>query len=237
MLPLVDDDGLDGDALWEGLLWAARVPPRPLYGLFKNALLERAIRDGGSDRKNRTTIVAGFLLAGWGSTDEDGTRLVLDEELRETLIHASDEFRRRLLWQLERWCAEPEAPWRDKVGAFFEEVWPKQRALHTPAMSRQLANFALVSGDLMPRVVASILPRLVPIREAALRLDTGNQTGERTSAQDYPGPLLDLLWAVLGEDASLWPYQIEHSLEALAQAPETAADPRLSELRRRLELK
>ena len=237
MLRLVNDDSTDGDALWEGLLWAARMPSRPLYGLVKKALLERAVRDGGSDRQDRTTIVAGFLLAGWGSTDDDGTPLVLDDELRETLIHTSDEFRRRLLWQLERWCAEPEALWRDKVGFFFEQVWPKQRALHTPAMSGQLANFALVSGDLMPRVVAAILPRLVPIRDATLRLDTGNRTGERSLAHDHPGPLLDLLWAVLGEDASLWPYRVEHSLEGLAQASETAADPRLSELRRRLELR
>ena len=237
MLRLVDDDGPDGDALWEGLLWAARLPPRSLYGLVKKALLERAIRDGSSDREDKTTIVAGFLLAGWGSTDDNGTPLILDDELRETLIHASDEFRRQLLWQLERWCAEPEAPWRAKVGPFFERVWPKQRALHTPEMSRQLANFALVSGDLMPRVVASILPRLVPMRDATLRLDIGNRTGERTPAHYYPGPLLDLLWAVLGEDASLWPYRVEHSLDGLAVAPETAADPRLSELRRRLELR
>lgn len=75
------------------------------------------------------------------------------------------------------------------------------------------------------------------MRDAALRLNTGNRTDERTPAHDQPGPLLDLLWAVLGEDASLWPYRVEHSLEALAQAPETAADPRLSELRRRLELR
>lgn len=150
---------------------------------------------------------------------------------------ASDEFRNQLIWQLERWCADPEAPWRDKIAPFFERVWPKQRALHTPAMSWRLANFALMSGDLMPRVVELILPRLVPIRHASLLLDAAHRAGERTPALDHPRAVLDLLWAILGEDASLWPYRVEDSLETLAQDPEMVADPRLSELRRRLELR
>ena len=49
---------------------------------------------------------------------------------------------------------------RGKVLPFFKQVWPKQRALHTPVMSSHLANFALDSGDLMPAVVELILPRL-----------------------------------------------------------------------------
>lgn len=237
LLQLVDDNSPDSDAVWEGMLWAAQLPSRPLYRLIKKALLKRAIRDRSNDWQDRITILAGFLLAGWGSIDDDGAPLVFDEELRETLIHASDEFRDQLIWQLERWCAEPGAPWRDKVAPFFKRVWPKQRALHTPAMSRRLANFALVSGDLMPTVVELILPRLVPMRDATLLLDAVQQDAESAPAQNYPFALLDLLWAVLGEDASLWPYRIEDSLEKLAQDPATSADPRLSELRRRLELR
>ena len=49
----------------------------------------------------------------------------------------------------------------------------------------------------------------------------------------YPAALLDLLWAILAEDATLWPYKIEEVLDVLAETPETRADPRLSELRRR----
>ncbi len=45
--------------------------------------------------------------------------------------------------------------------------------------------------------------------------------------------MLDLLWTILAEDATLWPYKIEETLDVLADAPETRADPRLSELRRR----
>jgi hypothetical protein len=103
-------------------------------------------------------------------------------------------------------------------------------------MSNHLANFALASGDLMPTVVELILPRLVPTRNQSLRFTS---TGEATAdhpARAYPAATLDLLSAVLGEDVSSWPHRIDRTLELLAQAPETASDSRLSELRRRIHL-
>jgi hypothetical protein len=233
LLSHVSDDGPDGDALWDGILWAAQVPSRSLYLALKEALLARAVK---THRRNESTILAGFLLAGWRSEAATGERLVSDIELREVLIHTDDEFRQQLLWQLERWCAEPDSSWRETVVPFFGQVWPKQRALHTPAMSSHLANFALASGDLMPAVVELILPRLVPVRNTSLRFgSTGEATGDHP-ARAYPAATLDLLWAILGEDASSWPYRIDPTLELLAQAPETASDLRLSELRRRIDL-
>jgi hypothetical protein len=51
----------------------------------------------------------------------------------------------------------------------------------------------------------------------------------------HPRATLDLLWAVLAEDSTLWPYGSDELVVQLEQAPETGADPRLSELRRRRE--
>jgi hypothetical protein len=51
----------------------------------------------------------------------------------------------------------------------------------------------------------------------------------------YQKATLDLLWAVLAEDPGQWPYKIEDIIDILAEARETAADARLSELRRRRE--
>ena len=56
---------------------------------------------------------------------------------------------------------------------------------------------------------------------------------EDNSARRFPRETLDLLCAVLAEDPQLWPYKIEGVLDYLATAPETSADSRLSELRRR----
>jgi hypothetical protein len=227
------DGSPDGDALWDGILWAARPPSRLLYPEVKEALLVRATKPG---RRQESTILAGLLLTGWASDTITGEHFISDIELREVLIHSDGELRERLLWQLERWCADQDSPWRDRVVPFFEKVWPKQRALRTPVMASALANFALASGHLMPMVVPLILPRLVPVRNTPLRFEyIGEAPGDHV-ARVYPAATLDLLWAVLGEDASSWPYRIEKTLELLAQASETASDSRLSELRRRLDL-
>lgn len=231
LLPLVDDSGPDGDAIWDGILWAARVPPRSLFQALKAALVARATEP---HRRNEKTILAGFLLAGWGDDAATAERLVTDVELREVLIHTDDEFRQQLLWQLGRWSREPDSPWPGRVIPFFQQVWPKQRALHTPAMSSHLANFALGSGDLMPAVVELILPRLVPIRNRHLHVPSHAETNGGNPARAHPAATLDLLWAILGEDTSAWPYRIDQALDLLAEAPETASDARLAELRRRV---
>lgn len=91
-------------------------------------------------------------------------------------------------------------------------------------MSNHLANFALGSGDLMPAVVELILPRLVPVRNTHLRFTSHGRATEDDPARAHPTATLDLMWAVLGEDASSWPYRVDEALDLLAQAPETASD-------------
>jgi hypothetical protein len=226
LLPLVGQFSPDGDALWDGILWRADVPPRPLFVALKSALLARVT---DPHRRHEKTILAGFLLAGWGENE------ITNVELREALIHADDEFRQQLLWQLGR-SSQESGFLRGKVIPFFQHVWPKQRALHTPAMSSHLANFALDSGDLMPAVVQLILPRLVPTRSTYLRFRSHGEATENHPARAYPRATLDLLCAVLGEDASTWPNRIDEVLEVLAQSPETSSDARLNELRRRFDL-
>jgi hypothetical protein len=87
----------------------------------------------------------------------------------------------------------------------------------------------------MPAVVEVILARLVPIRGESLHSFASKTDAEDHPARKYPKATLDILWSVLAEDPRQWPYQIEDILEILAEAPEIAADARLSELRRRRE--
>jgi hypothetical protein len=91
----------------------------------------------------------------------------------------------------------------------------------------------LASGNLFPEVVQAVLPRLVPVQNGTLRGFMVHSDPENDPARIYPVAMLDLLWAVLAEDPTLWPYRIDDVLDLLAEAPETRADPRLSELRRR----
>jgi hypothetical protein len=234
ILPSADDLGDDGVAFWEGVLWTGQIS-RPLFVRLKSGLAKRAVQPHLSS--GRSNVVAGLMLSGWGNETESDLPdpLIADVEFREILIHANDEFRGQVIWNLERWSTPRAGRWRQRVLPFLKEVWPKQRALRTPHVSARLANFALASGDLMPMVVETISARLVPVRGAALHALTLNRDAESHPARIHPKATLDLLWAVLADDPRQWPYKTEDILEILAQTPETAPDARLSELRRRRE--
>ncbi|WP_258585867.1 hypothetical protein [Mesorhizobium sp. AR02] len=186
-------------------------------------------------RRAEANVIARFLLIGWGD-DPDADppeQLVSSVELRQILVECDDDLRGQILWHLEHWSEGLEGKWRPRLVPFLKDVWPNHRAVRTPDMSARLVDLALASGDVFPQVVQAILPRLVPVRDGMLRgfmlrSDAGNHP-----ALIYPAAVLDLLWAILAEDATLWPYKIEELVDVLANAPETQGDPRLSELRRR----
>lgn len=231
LLTVVDDEGDDGDALWDGILWAARAPSPALYAHLKRGLLTRALSP--MRRRAEAKVIGGFLLIGWGGdskADPPGP-LITSAELREILVESDDDLRGQILWHLEHWSADPEANWRARLVPFLTDVWPNHRAVRTPEMSTRLTELALASGDLFPQVVQAILPRLVPVRGGMLRGFI--RRSENHPAQVYPAAMLDLLWAILAEDATLWPYKVDEVLQILAEARETQSDPRLSELRRR----
>lgn len=233
LLTVVDDEGDDGDALWDGILWAARAPSRALYELLKPGLLARAMSP--FRRRSEANVICGFLLIGWGvdSETDPPEQLVTSAELRDILVGSDNDLRGQMLWQLGRWSSDPESKWHARLVPFLTKVWPNQRAVRTPEMSSRLVDLTLVSGDLFPQVVQAILPRLVPVRGGMLLGSMLRSGTENHPALLYPAAMLDLLWAILAEDATLWPYNIEEVLDILAEAHETRADPRLSELRRR----
>ena len=231
LLSVIDDESDDGDAIWDGILWAARAPSRSLYEHLKPALLSRAMSP--MRRRAEANVIGGFLLIGWGG--DPGTnppeQLVSSAELREILVESDDDLRGQILWHLEHWSVDPTGQWRARLIPFLTDVWPNHRAVRTPEMSIRLVDLALASGDLFPRVVQAILPRLVPVRGMLRGMLRSKAQGHPAAA--YPTTMLDLLWAILAEDAALWPYKIEEVLDDLAAAPQTRGDPRLSELRRR----
>ena len=235
LLRSAEDLGDDGDAFWSGILWAGRAPGRELFLRLKPAFAQRAAMP--SIRRSHGNILAGILLFHWGDTAENdpSERVLTDDEFREILIHADDELRGHVIWNLEQWFSNEDRRWRDRILPFLRRVWPKQRALRNPNVTARLTDLAISSGDLMPEIVKALLPRLVPLRGPTLHTFARDSEAEDHPARRYPRSTLDLLMTILAEDPGQWPYGTEDVLQALAEAPETAADPRLSELRRRQE--
>lgn len=226
---LVDEDG---DAFWDGLLWAARAPSPTLFERLKPALMTRATSP--TRRRAEANVIAAFILIGWGSMNgEVPEPLISASELRTILVESDDDLRGQVLWHMEHWSVDPEQPWRARLLSFLTDVWPYHRSVRTAEMSIRLVDLALASGDLFPQVVAALQTRLVPVRNGLLRSFMMQAENEDHPARLYPAAMLDLLWPILAEDVVQWPYKVEEIFDLLAQAEETRADPRLSELRRR----
>jgi hypothetical protein len=224
-------DNPDADALWDGIFWAAHLTSPEFFGRLKPGLVQRA--KGSPDRRREAQVIAQFLLLGWGDRRDDPAKGLDDGEFREVLVECDDSLRTDILWHLQHWANTANSRWHDRVIPFLTKVWPNHRALRRPELSAKLANFALGIGDLFPEVVAAILPRLVPIRTSPGLSIHFDVIPDSHPATKFPAAALDLLWAILAEDRSQWPYRIERLLDALSNLPETMADPRLSELRRR----
>lgn len=158
LLTVAEDEGENGDALWDGILWAARAPNRALYERLKPGLLARAISP--MRRRAEANVIGAFLLIGWSGDPQANPpeQLVTSAELREILVESDDDLRGQILWHLGRWSADPDSKWRAHLVPFLIDVWPNHRAVRTPEMSTRLVALALASGDLFPQVVQAVLP-------------------------------------------------------------------------------
>ncbi|MDA3877563.1 MAG: hypothetical protein PF483_10805, partial [Halothiobacillus sp.] len=230
MLPRAECTGNENSAaFWSGYLWGS-APSQPLlYERLKPALIKLA-RHSKLSQEHANKLAEVFLL-GWVWGDEaDGPRqMISDIELREVLIHASDDLRTRVLLLLKIWAINSSAQLTHRLIPFLIQVWPKQRALRSEKMSQLLVDLAVSIPDRFPEIVEAILPRLVQIKGGSLSF-----LGiEDTVVARYPCVFLDLLWTVLGEDAANWPYKTSDMLAQLAEQAETQENPKLVELQRR----
>jgi hypothetical protein len=235
VLNVLEMSSLDDDknALWDGMLWCAQPPSQALYERLKPTLFQYAV---SSKRRNtEANMIASFMLIGWGgfSKIDPIQQLVSDDELRDILVKCDDDLRSQILRRLEEWSVDPKGSWRERLIPFLRDVWPKHSKLRTPEMSVLLTNLAMTSDDLFPQVVETILQRLVPVRDGMLRNMKFIYKTEHNLTQHYPASMLNLLWAILAEDTTVWPYKVEELLDLLSDIPATRADPRLSELRHR----
>jgi hypothetical protein len=221
----------DRAAAWAGLFWRARVPTERLYLRLKPHLLELA-KSRSVSRRGHIDGLAGFVLAGWGNpTSITGARAVTDAEMRDVLVNSDEEFRMRVLWQLERLSASEEH-WSEQVETFLRDVWPRQIRAKSPTTSARLCELALSNPARFPAIVEAALPLLTTTDGEHLLLQ--DLSGKDRIVERYPEHALALLYAVLPAEIGTWPFGIAEALDRIASA-DTALekDPRLMELRRR----
>lgn len=236
MPALRGNDTDDRDAAWSGFLWGARTPDRELYMRLKNDMLDFAANPLPS-RRSYGEIIAGMILAGWGTVDvATGDRCISDDEMGSLLLTVDDEFRSRVLWQAQRWSDDKNEKtherWEEQLSELLQ-IWPRQLSARSSNTSARLCELAFSSGDQFPTIAALVLPLLGIIERDHLMLPELRRSGENI-VDRYPGQALALLHAVLPDNAMAWPHGVEGTLQRIGDADTTLnADDRLISLKRR----
>ena len=224
-------DTADKEAVWAGFFWGARVPHTKLYVRMKPLLVQTA-REGSVLRRKHSEILSGIVLAGWGSRRK-GRRLIGDEEYRSILLDADDQFRGHTLWQLERWSDDRR--WSGQILSFLRNVWPRQKKARTPKISGRLADLAVHQEHNFPEVVAAVVPLITRSEEGDMTLYR-LRSSTSDVMRNHPDAALTLLYAMLSEDSSRWPYGARELLKELGKhKPKLLDDPKMIELLGRLD--
>lgn len=229
-----DSNSLDREAIWAGFMWGAKIPQADLFMRLKPLLLSMA-HDTPAERKVRhTEILAGLLLAGWGSKDSEKKRYISDEEFRNVLLNSEDSFRTQVLWNLEKWSGGKKLQWDKKIIPFLKHVWPKHKKVRTAKASARLCDIALAQETNFPAVSKLVSQLVSKISNEHFYLPEMKRSGNDLASK-YPEELLDLLYAILPERPERWPYGTQEALKGIEiSMPQLLNDPRLIELKSRL---
>lgn len=225
------------DAAWAGFLWSGRIPSSALYRLLKDDFLELAISISYT-KKSHAEFLARLLLVGWASIDpETAVAYISDEEMRDILVKSDEEFRLHVLWQAAELAKadlpDPKIIWADEVESFLENVWPKQIVAKSPSVSAQLCNFVFSDQERFAKRVGIILPLLSKADGERMILPELRRS-ENNIVDLYPEQTLAVLYAVLPDNAAMWPYDIESTIERIGKSDSRLnSDPRLVSLKRR----
>lgn len=237
LLPVFDSSDIhDRDAAWSGFLWGARTPSFKLYARLKDRMIAYATTALPS-RRSYVEIIAGMILAGWGSVDDQtGESCISNREMRSLLLNAGDEFRSRVLWQAERWANETREDsherWKNLLPQLLR-IWPRQISAKSPNTSARLCELAFSNAEQFVLIAELILPLLTKIERDHLRLPN-LQKSQNNIVDQYPVQTLALLYAVLPDNARSWPTGIDGTLRRIGDADKALnMDERLIELKRR----
>ncbi len=238
LLSILDaEDEEDREALWAGFLWNPSVPSATFYLRLKPALLTLA-KERGSSHEGHIQSLAYLVTWGWIAHDaKKEERPISNAEFHDVLLHGGDEFRSQVLWKFEQGLnrnkEDSHRKWSARALEFFQNVWPLQRAVKNPAMSSRLCKLLLSNSESFPELVDAVLPFLTKIaRDNSLYLHSQEEPSGIIGS--YPERLLALLYVVLPEDVSAWPYGIEDMLEKIGAADRgLLSDRRLQELNRK----
>ncbi|MFI3272650.1 MAG: SIR2 family protein [Pseudomonadota bacterium] len=193
-------------AFWDGFSFRNESCSQELFLLIKPALISWA--RASAELIEEQEGAAQLIFWAWKySNEHEGESLITDGELHSLLVKSSDTFRHTIIQHAS--CGE-ESDWFPICDKLFSCVWPKQISVKSSYISKSLCNIPLQSTHYFEKMVGFILPFIS-------KVDYHNKIDiiEMSLVEQYPQAMLYLLDAVLPDDTSCWPYDMDLILETL----------------------
>lgn len=246
--PLLNDDAASL-ALWRAI--ARRTHHFEVLTIIGDAMAERAI-DRRLGRETRRRLVFSLVVDTLHAFRQGHDPAVSNSRVTQMLRTLDDEIRAYAASTIEQFVTEVSENqnenaelFRSAAAPFLKKVWPQERSLTTPGVSKGLADLPAASGEAFAEAVEAIERFLVPF-ECWSMLDYGlfgeeDDTKKLSMIDDVTKAqaLLRLLDLTVGtSEGAVIPYDLTDALDQIrAVAPSLAEVPtyrRLSTAARRL---
>jgi hypothetical protein len=221
-------------AAWQGFLWAPYITEE-LWPKIKTHFLKSLERlqrvKGTADQSCRVLGMICIDKPDWLSADETRHALRTIEANGRAIVA-------QVVWRrLEAAGVKSVALWRDQIGPWLAQVWPKDRDTRDPLSSLNLALASTTAGEEFASAVDLIVPLLIPAKDCSqlwIQLEASSLPDRE------PQATLKLAVAIFDEDSS-WIHaklrevlqRIEKASAAVSKQP---AFQKLDERLRRLRL-
>ncbi|MCD7896134.1 MAG: SIR2 family protein [Planctomycetaceae bacterium] len=195
----------------EGMKGATDYPQPRLFYSLKNELIDvlctaKEIRD--RDR------YWNLLLYGWFIDKKiSGNQLVSNKEFHDIIQRVNDDNRRILLWTIGHYFRRAKQHTREeytRFGEFFNDVWPKQKAVNTTNTTDQIMGIMMSDVELFPRIYHATRHCLGTIGSSIMLTNIDAAVLEKHHLE-----IFRLLHKLLPHDIKSWPYKFEKVLRAL----------------------
>lgn len=216
---------VEARAAWDGFFWSPRLY-RPLLTAFKDDFLDTANHYGDLDMLDRQ--YPAFLT--YAALDRADTftpeeLLAATEKLpREGLQECAEALSRALEGAGDR----SNEYWTNRIEPYWHDVWPKNRDLASPGISKELARLTVAAGANFPKALSMVRAWLMPFDYPSFVIGLLHESGACTN---FPQDSLSLLSLIIAHNA--WPVEeLSGCLtEIVASWPEAINDTNYRRLR------
>ena len=205
----------------------------------------RRTTDPALGRESRGSLVFSLVVECLYSFLEERPPAVPYSRIQQMLRSLDDEVRGRAAEAVTRFVREVSAPFgpgarsrsreevfRSAARPFLQQVWPQERSLATPDVSRALAGLPVASGDAFADAVETVERFLVPFESWSIsdygfgRAAGAEQTVSAIDTEAKASALLRLLGETIQPGGPVAPYDLADALGAIRRiAPGLATDP------------